>query len=244
MKAIILTLIAFLALLPLAQPSQASFGQANELAKAEKWPEAIAAYKETLNSSGPTAAALYNLGNAHYANGDTGRAILSWEQAKLAAPNDADIAHNLSVARRDTGTENPQPPAWQTPAFWLSLNGWATTGSLALAALAAVAILSAFGVKVRGQRLLCLTAVAVAILGTTAVGLRAHESRNAIIVAADAPLRISPFDGARPLDTLAPGTTVQVLRKHGSFTQIVTSDGNKGWINDTAVESVLPADAR
>jgi len=56
--------------------------------------------------------ASYNLGNAYYKTGDINNAILNYERAKILAPQDKDIAFNLSLARQFVVTdieELPQP---------------------------------------------------------------------------------------------------------------------------------------
>ena len=43
---------------------------------------------------------LYNLGNSYYRNGELGNAIRYWEKAKILAPSQSDIDHNLLIAEK------------------------------------------------------------------------------------------------------------------------------------------------
>ncbi|MBW6458214.1 MAG: tetratricopeptide repeat protein [FCB group bacterium] len=43
----------------------------------------------------------YNLGNAYYRDGKLGHAIQYWEKAKMLAPSQKDIHHNLSLAQQE-----------------------------------------------------------------------------------------------------------------------------------------------
>lgn len=56
------------------------------------------------------ASSLYNLGNAHLAQGDPESAIRAYEDALRLAPGHEDAKHNLELALRELQRRNPPPP--------------------------------------------------------------------------------------------------------------------------------------
>ncbi|MCD6354486.1 MAG: tetratricopeptide repeat protein, partial [Prolixibacteraceae bacterium] len=109
-------LFIILLILPQLIFSQEKAGQlwekANALYSSEKYQEAISAYEQILATGEESAKVYFNLGNAYYKAGDVNNAILSFERAKLLAPNDKDIDFNLSIANQYVVTsidKLPQP---------------------------------------------------------------------------------------------------------------------------------------
>lgn len=73
--------------------------QANDLYEKGDYESAIEGYAAIVEQGVVNADLFYNLGNAYYKVGALGRAVLYYERARRLAPRDADIAHNLSLAR-------------------------------------------------------------------------------------------------------------------------------------------------
>ncbi len=67
---------------------------------AEDYNEAISIFNGMLRSGEVSWELYYNLGNSYYRLGELGNAIRYWEKAKLIAPSQPDINHNLSVAEQ------------------------------------------------------------------------------------------------------------------------------------------------
>lgn len=61
--------------------------------------EAARRYKVRLDTEGPDPNLLYNLGTVWAHAGDAGRAVWALERARLRAPRDVEINHNLNVMR-------------------------------------------------------------------------------------------------------------------------------------------------
>ena len=59
-------------------------------------------YQQIVDQGHREAALFFNLGNAHYKNGDIGRAVLNYLRAERLAPRDPDIRANLEIARSET----------------------------------------------------------------------------------------------------------------------------------------------
>ncbi len=80
---------------PIFQPL---FLQANQAYKSGDFTAAAAGYEKLLAAGMSNGELLYNLGNAYFKKGDTGRAILNYRKAELFMPRDADLEANLQYA--------------------------------------------------------------------------------------------------------------------------------------------------
>lgn len=76
-----------------------TLARANQLYENGRFAEAAQTYEQVAAQGVTDAALFYNLGNAYYKLGDSGRAILNYERAALLAPRDADVYANLAMAR-------------------------------------------------------------------------------------------------------------------------------------------------
>ena len=70
--------------------------EADSAYNAGKYQEAIALYREVAETSGVSAALLYNLGNAYVQDGDYGNAMLCYHRAKKLDPSNRQINNNIT----------------------------------------------------------------------------------------------------------------------------------------------------
>jgi tetratricopeptide (TPR) repeat protein len=115
----------------------AAFSAANALVDAGHYAEGAQMYEHLVAQGTRSAALFYNLGNAYFLQGDASRALGAYGQAAQLAPRDADVRHNLELARSQaTGVTISQSTG---PAADLSraTSRWLTTGELAVVALGA-----------------------------------------------------------------------------------------------------------
>lgn len=83
-------------LLALAAPAaRADVAAADSAYMQDDFLSAAALYQEAIDSLGPSAERLYNLGNAYYRAGLPGMAIVSYERALRLDPSNQDIKENL-----------------------------------------------------------------------------------------------------------------------------------------------------
>ena len=74
-----------------AEDVTSAFDRANKLYEQSRFSEAVGAYQQ-LNQSGLTSPTMYfNLGNAFFKSGQTGRAIAAYRQAQTLSPRDPSI---------------------------------------------------------------------------------------------------------------------------------------------------------
>ncbi|MCC8062367.1 MAG: SH3 domain-containing protein, partial [Rikenellaceae bacterium] len=67
---------------------------------------------------------------------------------------------------------------------------------------------------------------------------------EAVVMNLVAPVKSSPGAGSKDIFVLHEGTKVRMLGQLDGWTEIVLSDGNKGWISTGAIEAVVPDKGR
>src|SRR5438552_7432932 len=80
----------------------------------------------------PSSGALQNLGNAEWQRGQTGPAILAWEQALWLDPLNSSARDNLRFARRSAQLESPDLAWYEVVSSWLPPNWWAWLAAISL----------------------------------------------------------------------------------------------------------------
>ncbi|MDD5722577.1 MAG: tetratricopeptide repeat protein [Syntrophales bacterium] len=82
--------------------AEEDFFEANRAYKNEAFQEAIDGYLRIIEHGSENGHIYYNLGNAYFRLGYLGKAILSYEKARLFIPRDSDLNFNLSQAKNQT----------------------------------------------------------------------------------------------------------------------------------------------
>jgi tetratricopeptide (TPR) repeat protein len=230
-----------------AQPDERTqrFERANAAFAAGQYAEARAGFADILASDGPSAAVLFNLGNASLRAGVIGDAILSYERALLLAPRDQDIRANLRQARKAANLPLPEDGAWTRLVHLLTTNGWAGLASAGLyllcAALLAFRLLRDDERRAsvrRGLRSVAACAAALLLIATAACATRLRELDRAVVLASDPTLRVAPYASATASSELAPGEIVRVERTHEGFALVRTSVGKSGWVSEASVARI------
>jgi hypothetical protein len=193
--------------------------------------------------AGYSAAGLYNAANAYARAGKPGMAVLNYERASLLAPNDPDIEANLRLVREPLQL----PPE--------SRNGLART--IALASPTILAWTGVIGLLIVGVSLLAgqlyprhrlvrraATLVGIALIGlTVANGVvlwpRLHE---AVVIASETAVRVSPAPMGDPLFVLPEAETVRMTAEHEGFVLVQTRAGRTGWVARANLAPVVPFD--
>ena len=235
-------------------PAQ-EFAEANRAYAAGKYDQAIAGYERLLREHGLDASVLFNLGNAYFEKDELGLAILSYERALKLSPRDPDVLANLKVAREEAGLDLQQPRWWQEMIASLTPNQWAYSASALLFGFTALTLVYWFRPGVLGflglgsqglVRLwrLALFLVFVAFAWTATCGALSLIERNqAVVVAKDVPVLLSPFAKAKKMSTLAEGDTVtvdKIDRQYGDFVRVRYGKRQLGWVSREKVRAVDP----
>ena len=226
----------------------ATLEEANAHFAAGEFAKAAAVSEHLIASDGPTAARLYNLGNARFKLKEYGPAILAFERAALLSPRDPDIRSNLKLARSAaTAFADPGPDTWwNSAAQWCSLHEWSWITVTGAGLLGTVALL--WGIAGISRPWLKRSAVASIVfgmlgmsLGGTALWLRRVEKDLGIITAATATLRLSPFPAANPAGTPAPGRTVHLGERTSGWVYVtIPGTTQSGWLPENEVAAIIP----
>ena len=189
----------------------------------------------------PRAAELhFNLGNACFKAGQTGRALAAYRQAEALAPRDPGVQFNLQFARKKVSTqEGATGPFWARAFTTLTLNEWA--GLLAAAGWLwfVLLILREWRPTLR-PALRGYTATAGVVVLVLAGGLAVSaqlrlQTTAAVVVVPDAIARSGPLDEAKVLHQFRDGTEVTVLDEK----EITVGTSPQRWLHvrDTAQRS-------
>jgi len=103
----LLLLLMMLALPALAQGDGKLFAQANKAYQEHRYARAAELYRSLTEQGVDDATVWYNLGTSYLQLEDLGHARAALERARLLAPWDADVAHNLGVLRGRL--QDPEP---------------------------------------------------------------------------------------------------------------------------------------
>lgn len=243
-------LIAILLLIISAGAAKADstpFEQANERFKARDFGAAAALYQKVIDSDGPDASTLYNLGNCEQKLGHHGRAILAYERARLLAPRDPDLLANLAFARKTAAVfEEPgRFPRMEAFLDFLSLNEWSFLVAGAALSLGVLAVIAGIGrLPGRPGAVMAGLAAFILLLGSLALYLRREERSQGVVVAQSATIRLSPFEKAEPVGTAGSGRIVSILKGEKGFRYVrVSGTGLEGWVSDKDVSPIMPQSA-
>ena len=214
-----------------------------------KYLDAIEAYEAALKK-GESASLYYNLGNAYFRTDNVTRAVINYEKARRFAPGDADIIHNLEVARSKT-IDNIQPGEKIFFKVWyediktsMGIDTWATLSlvSLIVALLMFLVYLFVKNMTVRKVAFyLSVILVIVFILGNVfASQLKdfTTNSKCAVIVSPTATAKKTPTEQGADACILHEGTRADVIDALKGWYEIRLADGTEGWISEKDVEVI------
>lgn len=215
-----------------------------------RYAEAAANYERILAGGLYSAKLYYNLANALFKSGETGRAILFYHRALRLDPGNEDMRYNLHVAEQATKDRIEAVPefflrTWlRALRHTLSGTAWSVLSLAALAAMLALVLfyLLARRIALRKTGFYGMLAALLVFVVTTAFAVAQRrellDARTAIVTATAAVVKSSPDGGATDLFVLHEGTPVRITGSLGDWREIVIADGNKGWIEAVRIEGI------
>ncbi|HNQ90334.1 MAG TPA: tetratricopeptide repeat protein [Verrucomicrobiota bacterium] len=223
---------------------EALFDQANQAYERGQFTNAIAGYQELLDAGRQSAAVHYNLGNAYFRAGKTGRAICHYRLAERLAPRDPDVQANLRFARGTVGAAVAPVPVWRRMLPRLSLVQWTWLTAACwwcfLGLLTALVCLPERRIVLRRGLFAALIAL---LLASAGLGLRwrdEHARPAAVVVQPDSILRHGPLDESPSLQTLPDGQELTVLDEKDDWLQVSGASRGIGWLRRDRVARVDP----
>lgn len=248
--AAVATLLAFslLASGPAAADRQGAeeiFFLANQAYKEGRFEEALESYRELIRSEKEKGHLYYNLGNASLRLHDLGRAILSYERARLLIPRDPDLRFNLQYARDQLRDVVPDSRDFleaiffwnehltMRELFWIfalvNLLFWGT----------AVARLFSQSEWLYYSFVLLLASWLLAGASFGVKGYREATDERAVILPVETSVLAGPDTRDTVLFKLHQGTIVRRERSEDGWLLVSLPDRKRGWVPSASVESVL-----
>jgi tetratricopeptide (TPR) repeat protein len=223
------------------------WNKANELYVSENYQEAVDTYTQIMDSGLESAKLYFNLGNAYYKTGDISNAILNYERAKILAPQDKDIAFNLSLARQFVVTdieELPQPFFVRWRNRILNLYPADTWSKISIGAFILFLLLLGFFLFSRNipvRRLTFWFGILAVIVSGLSFSFAASQKKkiternHAIVFCPRVTVKSAPSETGTDLFLLYEGVKVEISDSLNTWKEIRLSDGNVGWLPDSCI---------
>lgn len=230
-----------------------TMSMAGQLYEEAQFAQAAQAYEHLIDQGFADGSLFYNLGNAHFKQGDYGQAILYYRRAQQLVPRDPDIEANLALARSqaidqiESVEENGLVS--QVGRF---VQGRITLNELAMATLGVwilfVAMLILRSAAKSGgawRSLLRYGLVVTGVLlvaGLLALGSSSYVADNqpeGVIVASEVEVTSGPGSQYVTEFTLHSGAEVDLVETRGNWVRLALPGGElEGWAPASAVASV------
>lgn len=211
---------------------------------------AVEIYEQILGRGLASVKLYYNLANACFKEGQTGRAILFYRRALRLAPGNDDIRYNLSVAEARTKDTIEQIPefflvGWvRAVRHSMSCTAWSVLSLVVLACALALFLLYLLAprLSLRKAGFYGTLAAAVLFMVTTwfALGERREmlDDTQAVVMSVSAAVKSSPDKSATDLFVLHEGTLVEITGRLDNWCEITIADGKKGWLESRMIEVI------
>lgn len=228
----------------------AQLDKANQHYIAGEYDQAIDAYNEILSGNKESAEVYYNLGNAYYKTGKYTQSILSYERAKLLAPNDEDIQFNLDLANLHVvDAIDPLPQVffirwWNNMTNKFSIDQWARVSVVSFLIFLILAGLFFFTQNGMLKRVSFWTGILVIVISIFSFNFAARHKQRitehnfAIITQPSVTVKSSPSDSGTDLFLIHEGLKVEIKDNLSGWMEIRLSDGNQGWLPANSVERI------
>lgn len=234
--------LAFLSASHARAEAAADIAKANQEYQAEHFAEAVSLYQSVVDAGTRNAALFYNLGNASFRAGETGRAILNYERALALKPGHPEARANLHLAQ-DKAKALELQSKW-----WDRFINRTTPTQLSIAAMGAfwigVFCLAAWVLAARRAPLRLLASVfALLVAGLLATALYALETgrigRDLAIVTGDkVNARVATADNAGSVLAVPAGSEIKILSTRGNWIYAALPNNLRGWIPADSAERV------
>lgn len=226
------------------------FTQANELYKEAKYEEALSLYLHIMEQGYESAFLYYNAGNAYFKTHNHPKAILMYERALLLDPFNENILFNLELANKYVADKIEKLPTFfiQNRLYsFISIfdsDSWAWLSIATFIIFLIVFALYLFSVQIKLKKisfwfsLLALTTSLFSYSFSYRQMKKRTSHDQAIIMTPMVVVRSAPDESGTELFVIHEGLKVTIKDNIGSWVEIRLADGNKGWINQDALERI------
>lgn len=213
----------------------ADFDAANRLYEKGEFAGAIAAYQKLANNHQASPALLFNLGNAHFKNGQIGRAIFSYRHAELLAPRDPDIRANLRFALGSVPGNNTRVSRIDRALQTLTLNELGTLTALALwvcfGCLATIQLRPQFKNALKGYAI--TAGISALLFGAwfTQSALTHTFDKRAVVIVPTSVARFGPLEESQVSFNVRDGNELKIIGQKDNWLQVADPSNRTGWIS-------------
>lgn len=216
--------------------------RANDAYSLGEYATALDIYKHIEKDGYVSARLWYNMGNTCYKLQDDGRAILYYERALKLDPANADVKHNLEIARLKILDKIETVPEFILTTWTkdlrntMSSDKWAWTGIAFLFIVAILMLAFKFAPQGVQRKLSFFTAILVALFAIISfifsINLRTNveSEESAVVLVPVSNVKSAPNSTGGNLFILHEGTKVEILEHVGQWSRIELSDGRQGWM--------------
>ena len=224
--------------------------QANTAYQSNDFDDATVLYTKVVDLQYESATLYYNLGNAHYKNGNNAQALLWYERARQLDPNNEDIIHNISFVQQKLIDKIEILPElfivkwWNTCSNFLTGNQWAML-SIISCSLFALCLLIILLIRISWIR---STSVSIAILALfltifSIIFAKKETMRNVqypegIIMGQVVNVKSTPNEKGSDLFVIHSGLKVNITDQLNEWVEIRLPNGEKGWIVSDLIEEI------
>lgn len=231
-------------------PAEALWDRANTAYINGDYHAAMEFYEELVARGLGSAKLYYNLGNAYFKDGLTGRAILYYHKALRLAPGNDDIRYNLSVAEARAKDRIEAIPDFFLTEWIRAVRRTMSCTAWSVFSLAALVLtLGLFLIYLLAQRLslrkggfygTILAGVLFVLTTCFAAGERREmlDDSHAVVMAASTAVKSSPDKSSTDLFVLHEGTLVSITNRLEGWCEITIADGKKGWLEAKTIETI------
>jgi tetratricopeptide (TPR) repeat protein len=228
--------------------AQNGFENGNALYQKGKYQEAITAYESVFRTKKQSAELYFNIGNCYYKLNKVAPAIYNYEKALLLNPNDTEIQNNLKFAQKlqidDIKTVEKVGFNKLIQDFTNTFH-YNTWGGIAVG-LSIVFLLFFVGYYFSqitvSKRLFFFGMFFVMLLLLVSVSSAIFEKNQynkdqpAIVFSEIISVKSEPKNSATDVFVLHEGTKVYVIESLDNWDKIQLTDGNEGWIENSAIK--------
>lgn len=218
-----------------------SFQQGNAAYSRGDYDEAIRIFEKIISTHGFSASLLYNLGNSYAQRNRIGKAILSYERARILAPGDPDITGNLQYIRKAHGIFEAEPSLASRCISRLTLDGWSILAAVFFTLICISLTVALLRKKNEQKRWILIALGCLMLLVFSAVAIIiSYTSRQVFIVTMPkARIYLSPFPTAASIGSLQEGKRLKATKSHADYIYVTDETGRSGWIPQSAIEAII-----
>jgi len=211
---------------------------------------AIECYTSIIDRNRYSMKLYYNLADAYFKVGETGRAILYYNKALKLAPSNDDVRYNLAIAEAQTKDKIAVVPEFFLNRWMrgirntMSCTAWSILSLAALAAIFAFALMFLLSERTAVRKTGFYGAIVALIIFVATTSFALAERRDmlqreqAIVMSSAISVKSSPDRSATDLFVLHEGTKVRIATEIDGWYEIVIADGKKGWTESRNIEQI------